>query len=334
MKKSFNFLSIFPRKLKDYLVVRIKEGNDSLLKKMKLFIIIRPWLGLGEQVCMTAAISAVKQSDISSKIVVITDYPDVFMNNPNIYRVINAKKWFKFCRNIFLNYLNILECKRIKVFDFRHPTKKFEVYMRETKAKEHLIFMLMKHFDLPVRLMYSVRPEIYFSEEENSLFAKKYKLSGKYCVIHSCGVTNYTPNKEWGSKNMQRVIDLTKSKIEWVQLGLSDQPLLDGAIDLRGKTTLREMSYIIKKAMCVVSTEGLYNHIAAAFNTPSVVIFSGFHPVEIAKYGNTFPIVNDSQMNCAPCWLQTPCPIPGKPCTGKISPNMVVEKLKDIVKYA
>ena len=61
-------------------------------------------------------------------------------------------------------------------------------------------------------------------------------------------------------------------------------------------------------------------HIAAAVGTPSVVIYGGYeHPDATAYPGN---INLYSPVECAPCWLRTPCPH-GKKCLHQITPDQV-----------
>lgn len=93
--------------------------------------------------------------------------------------------------------------------------------------------------------------------------------------------------------------------------------LLKDVLDLRGET--KSFSYI-QSRFCL---EGLLNHLAAAVNTKSFVVFSGFHPVEIAKYDTTVAISKVPQVECSPCWLRENCPKEEKYCTEDI----LVERL-------
>ena len=106
--------------------------------------------------------------------------------------------------------------------------------------------------------------------------------------------------------------------------------MLKTVIDFRGqRKLLRELAYVISKAQFVFCLEGLLNHMASSVNTKSIVIFSGFHPIEIAKYETTLAIVKNPQVNCAPCWLLHKCPKEHKWCTDGISVSQVVDTLKN-----
>lgn len=306
----------------------IGKWVDIFLNSRNYFVIIRPWFGLGEQVCMTAAINTVAHTYKSSKIIVMTDFPDVFVHNPKVHRIIDMREWPWKAQKLLLFLVKKFSCKRVKIFAFSNPHKKFEDYMRETKSTEHLTVLCMKHFGLPTETACSIKPEIFFSDMEEKKFSEKFKFLKSYCIIHPSGISSYTANKDWSFEKMQDVVNQMQDDIFWVQAGLLEEPVLKNVLDLRGKTTLRELFYLVGRAQCVVSTEGLYNHIAAAFNVPSIVVFSGFLPVEVAKYPNTIAVTNKTQATCFPCWLKTPCPLPSRMCIAQITVEMVVEQLR------
>lgn len=172
-----------------------------------------------------------------------------------------------------------------------------------------------------------LRPEIHFDAAELQAMAAKFPLPRKYGLIRPAGPTTYTQNREWKVERYQEVVHRSPW-IVWVQAGAADEPRLKGVIDLCGRANLRELFYLIRGARGVLAGEGLPNHVAAAFDVPSFVVFSGFNHVELSLYANTIPIVRSPQVECAPCWKLTPCPVPGKPCTNDITVEQVVETLE------
>jgi ADP-heptose:LPS heptosyltransferase len=102
----------------------------------------------------------------------------------------------------------------------------------------------------------------------------------------------------------------------------------DNVIDMRGQTKIfRELAYVVSKSKFTLSNEGLLNHITASVKTKSLVVFSGFHSVEIAKYNTTIPIVKKPQVECALCWLLEKCPKEKKWCMEDILVEDVVNIL-------
>ena len=148
-----------------------------------------------------------------------------------------------------------------------------------------------------------------------------------YSIIQPNSKTSYTPNKDWGFEKYQKIVTKFKN-INWVQVGLKGDLILDDVKNYVGMTSLRELAFLIKNADFVLADEGLLNHMASAFESKSFVIFSGFSQVELAKYDITVPIVNYPQVDCSPCWITENCPKKIKYCTEQISIEQVINEIK------
>jgi ADP-heptose:LPS heptosyltransferase len=95
----------------------------------------------------------------------------------------------------------------------------------------------------------------------------------------------------------------------------------DGSyVDLRGRMTLPELVAAIAAADLLVTPETGPMQIAAAVGTPAVVIYGGY--IDPAATGYPANIDLYSPVECAPCWLRTPCPY-GKKCLHQITPDQV-----------
>ena len=115
-----------------------------------------------------------------------------------------------------------------------------------------------------------MKPDIFFSQTELSL---PRLVKGKYWIINA-GIKNDYTLKWYG--HYQEVVDLLKDKIQFVQVGQvaagHNHPPLKGVIDLRGKTTLRQLfllSHYAEGAICAVSLQMV---VQAALSKPCVVI--------------------------------------------------------------
>lgn len=299
--------------------------TNYILNKLNIFIIYRFGNAIGDQLCMTAIVENL--SDINGqKVIVFSNYPEIFKNNPKIFKNYTLNGRSPLMKKLIISLLKIVQGTQIEEFCF--PSTKnggLEEYMKTSQAKISLIEAHSLHFTKKLYLK-NAKPKIYFSDDELNILAQKFdELPKKFAIIQPIGKTTYTPNKEWGFEKYQTIIHNTKDKILWVQIGLDNDLLLKGVVDFRGKTkTLRELSYIIKNADFVLSNEGLLNHMAASVDTKSFVVFSGFHPIEIAKYETTTAIANTPQIDCAPCWLLENCPKEQKVCTEAITVEHVV----------
>lgn len=92
--------------------------------------------------------------------------------------------------------------------------------------------------------------------------------------------------------------------LKFVVLGVKSSKLKNihfpsNVIDMRGKTTLIEMGYLVKKADLLIAVCSLFVHVAYAMGTPVIGIY-GPQPVWRGAPPNIFSAVC-SEADCAPC---------------------------------
>lgn len=128
-----------------------------------------------------------------------------------------------------------------------------------------------KQFGLDVK-MTEFKPDIHFTakELESSI------VSGRYWVICSGGKRDFV-TKWWDPQRWQQVVDKLKGEVQFVQVGGNNhwQPELTGTIDLRGKTSFRDLCRLILHADGVACVITCLMHLAAACNRPCVVVAGG-----------------------------------------------------------
>jgi hypothetical protein len=285
---------------------------------------------IGDTLTATAFMRGVHEKT-GRRFIVVSKYPEIFMGNPLVARHIGMNGLGPLGKPLTKAVLRHARHRSIGEHGYRPPAH----FTAEDIARDHRRRIsetefcseeLARQWDL--KLDYArLLPELYFDASEIQRLERKFRLPQKYGVIRPVGQTSYTPNREWGFERFQEVVRRTPW-ITWVQPGPASEPRLDGAIDLCGKSSIRELFFIVRGAQGVLSVEGLPNHVAAAFAVPSFVVFSGFNHVELSRYPVTIPIVRAPQVECAPCWKLTPCPVPGKPCTSDISVDQVVATLE------
>jgi hypothetical protein len=90
--------------------------------------------------------------------------------------------------------------------------------------------------------------------------------------------------------------------IPFVQVGTVHDPKIHGAIDFRGKTSVLELFYVLKKATAIVCCEGGIMHAAYGVENPNTVVIRGPTRGKLFEYpGHTFV---DSYV-CDNCWSTT-----------------------------
>lgn len=70
---------------------------------------------------------------------------------------------------------------------------------------------------------------------------------------------------------------LKKNSITPVQVGIKDDPQIAGCVDLRGQTTINQLSYLTKYSIGAVCIDSFLAHLAGAYNKPLVILYSNMY---------------------------------------------------------
>ena len=159
------------------------------------------------------------------------------------------------------------------------------------------------------------------------------KIGADQVVIQSNGLAaaNAMRNKEWYPQRFQEVCTELRSDLTVVQLGSASDPRLEGAVDLRGKTTLRQSAAILANSLAFVGLVGFMMHLARAVDCRSVILYGGRE-----KPAQTGYVANKnlySQVRCAPCWLRNPCDFDRKCMDMLTAPQVVAATAEQIGRY-
>jgi 3-deoxy-D-manno-octulosonic-acid transferase/heptosyltransferase-1 len=76
------------------------------------------------------------------------------------------------------------------------------------------------------------------------------------------------------------------------------------AVDLAGRTTLRDLACLYRQASLVVTTDSGPMHLAAAVGTPVVALFGPTDPARTGPYGNGHTVIR-RDLPCSPCFLKS-----------------------------
>lgn len=133
-------------------------------------------------------------------------------------------------------------------------------------------------------------------------------------------------NKEWGSHNFQRCIDLLKGKCQFIQLGAEDDAPLHGAEDHRGANVFTELSNLLASCDLFVGQVGFLMHLARALNVPSVIVYGGRERAWQSGYPSNINL--ESEVECSPCWYHNRCEYDRK-CLELITPEEVGTKIQE-----
>jgi lipopolysaccharide heptosyltransferase I len=120
------------------------------------------------------------------------------------------------------------------------------------------------------------------------------------------------PGANWKSKRwpVERFAELAgalrrRFGLESVVAGGGDEAKdaqrVGGAVNLAGKTTLRQLVALLERAELVIANDSGPMHIAAALGRPLVAIYGPTNPLRTGPYGRVDSVVR-AEVSCAPCY--------------------------------
>jgi hypothetical protein len=128
-------------------------------------------------------------------------------------------------------------------------------------------------------------------------------------------------NKEWIPARFGEVVAGLPAGLTAIQLGSPADPPLAGALDLRGRTTLREAAAVIAGSDAFVGLEGFLAHMARAVDRRAVIVLGGRVPAGTVGYPCNEYL--SAPMPCAPCGLRNRCAF-GRNCLAGVSAGDVL----------
>jgi ADP-heptose:LPS heptosyltransferase len=153
------------------------------------------------------------------------------------------------------------------------------------------------------------RPYLYIGEAERKWInqveeAVGYK--GRFWLVCSGTKNDYTV-KGWGQWNYQAVVDQLRGRVQFVQVGAKDHdhPVLEGALDLRGKTDHRQLIRLAYHAQGGLGGVSYLHHIFAGLARPFVCVASGMEPITWEAYPTDAYLSRHGRLPCcqgAACW--------------------------------
>src|SRR5262245_538485 len=263
--------------------------------------------GMGDVLAITPALKALKQQEPNRKIVVhflSEDHRRLLANNPHIdkyKKVLTAPPWIRE-HELLYRLFRAIQFRAQRLTDPHRVRLSVGSMGTYTVYRIKAAHILAQGLDVD---LVDDQPEIYLTNEE--LDTGK-KLASKFTNPIILNPTSRSrKNSVWPLVRWQQLIKVFP-KLTFIQVGLPDEPLIPGAIDLRKKNSLREMIALLKYARSYVGMDTFWGHAAAAVKTPGVVLHGDGHP---AVFGHDCHINLYKNLRCAPCMPRlgmSPCP--------------------------
>lgn len=237
--------------------------------------------GLGKSIMATAILKVIKKEYKKANIIVVTGYPDVFVGNPNVNKVLHQQQAVGL-------YKNYIQNKNTKVFiTDPYSTSDF------ITESNHLLKIWCDIYGLKYN---GELPEIFLSKGEKEYFAPFYKLDKPIMAIQPNGGAVGQPLKYSWTRDLpalvvNEVISQFKNDYAILHIKRDDQLIYENTIGaLDNWRSIAIMLTLSTKRLLIDSSS---MHIATALNLPSVVGWIGTNPFVFGYDLHTNIFAND-----------------------------------------
>jgi len=222
--------------------------------------------GLGKSIMSTAVLSAIKKQYPKAYIIVITGYPDVFIANPNVNKVLNHTQ----TNGIYKKYVMNKDCK-VFVADPYNTSD----YITESK---HLIEIWCEMFGITYN---GEQPELFISKSERQYFENFYKTEKPIFAIQTNGGAVGQPLQySWTRDIPQTVVEeiISQFKDKYTILHIKREDQLSYPDTLQALDSFRSIAILLSLSEKRLLIDSSAMHIAKALGLSSVVMWVGTNP--------------------------------------------------------
>jgi ADP-heptose:LPS heptosyltransferase len=222
--------------------------------------------GIGKSIMATAVLKAIKKQYKKANIIVVTGYPDVFIANPNVNKVLKFEQLSGMYEQNIMNK----ECK-VFVSDPYHTSD----FITESK---HLIQIWCEMFDLQYD---GEMPELFLLKAEKEYFEPFYKLDKPILAIQPNGGAINQPLKYSWTRDIpapivEEVIECYKNDYAILHIKREDQLIYPNT--LQALDSFRSIMVALSLSQKRLLIDSSAMHIATALNLPSTVAWIGTNP--------------------------------------------------------
>lgn len=269
-----------------------KAGPDAMRARREFAppsVLLAYFGGIGDDLLLTVVLREFRRRGYGG-VWMVSRYPELFRFNDDPERVVpwcgDHERWIKAFR-----------------WDLLRPWYSHYVPVedRDVSPPRHILSMMCEKAGIigPVTL----KPLLTLSDEERDAGA----LLPRQLVIQSSGLDARFSmlTKQWFVERYQEVVDTLRPDFNLIQIGSPKDPPLDGVLDLRGKTSLRETASIMSRSLAFIGSVGFPMHLARAVDCRSVIIYGGRELP--SQSGYTCNVNLHAPVGCSPCWKLNTC---------------------------
>ncbi len=231
--------------------------------------------GIGKNILATAVVSSLKKADPDRNIVVVSAWPQVWFNNPNIYQIYPFGQTANF-------YKNYIYKKDVKIY-------RLEPYHTQDYVlnKKHLINIWCDLCDVTWD---GSSPKLYFSPLEIEYLKLKMlqNVQKPIFLLHTnggaAGSRPYSWYRDLPYQNSLDIVNYFRNDYHIYQLGYDGQDLIEGCHRLTLDTREILGSVIVSQKRLLI--DSFSQHASAALGIKSVVCWIGNSPSVLGYTSN------------------------------------------------
>ena len=215
--------------------------------------------GLGKSIMGTAMVKVLRKRYKKAHLIVVTAYPDVFLNNPHINECFRIEQM----EGAYLKYVKDKDCKLFIEDPYRHTS-----FLTEEK---HLFRTWCKIYDLKYN---NEQPELYLTQPEIDYFKPFYNVEKPIFAIQPNGGPqgqgfNYSWTRDIPVPIVNDIIQHYKEDYTIVHIKRQDQYQYPDTLSaLDGFRSIAILLQLSKKSLLI---DSFGQHLAAAMNVKSTV---------------------------------------------------------------
>ena len=323
------------------LMTPVRLGFEAMLRQRNQIVLYCVMgNGLGDALALSTILKALHEKT-GVKGIVFSMCPELFLHNPMVVKNISYHQLSSLKRSLLKSFFRAMRGSRVICFGGEVWTLGASPLSMHTldddRAKDRNSgWRWLRHLvpDKNVDIDFNnATPALFLSDEEVKAYGQTFSHLPEQFSLLKATVGANRPTaaemKNWPIDQVRAAIAATP-EAHWVQIGQEGEPIIEGAINLLGKTSVRETIYLISRSRLVLSMEGFVTHAAAAFNVPALVPLGGVYDPYGFIYPSTVPLISPHKPVCSPCWKDA-CDVPGMPCMSEITVDMAVPRINQII---
>lgn len=224
--------------------------------------------GIGKCILATSMCEVIHHQYPDDQLIVISGYPEVFLNNPYVHRS------FAFGQAAYF-YQDYIENKEFAVF--AHDPYVDTHYIRQD---EHLSHTWTRMFGLPAPE--SVKPQIYLTDRERQFFGSKFTSDKPIFLMQTNGGAagqelKYSWARDIPANTVLNIIEEFRKDYNIVHVRREDQTAFPGTTAVTDN--FRALAVLIELSEKRLFMDSFAQHAAAGLDKPSTVLWIANSPV-------------------------------------------------------